>query len=147
MVYTFGDWGMGDSDRRTSDYAPAAHHLNGTKRYAATLCEDQDYDFNHDDLLESEFHGPDNDVDKRKDYASDHDEMLHEGFGRETEDSVDGDRCAALSEEGYGSHLEENFLSGSAPTAQSSAVSLVPPDGEVDLHPLNNQVTKKVISK
>jgi hypothetical protein len=121
MVHTLGSWGMGDSDRRTSQYARVAH-LNG--KYGTA------FDDVHDDLLDTEFHG---ETQNKGGYGSDHDEMLHEGFGRETEEEdVQGGNYdgAALSEEGYGSHKEESFLQ----------TPPIVPEREIDLHPLNNQV-------
>lgn len=140
MVHTLGGWGMGDSDRRTSQYAHVAHINGKQQQYGAAPAFDDERDDDDfgSDLLDTEFHGDEDDsrlLDKSC-YGSDHDEMLHEGFGRETEDETDMAPGhydgVALSEEGYGSHREESFLHSAPLPAQS--------EHEVDLHPLNNQV-------
>lgn len=142
---------MGDSDRRTSQYAHVAADIIGGKQqqqqqqqqdqleqqYGARQFEDREEDL-HDDLLDTEFHGGDEDDDHKGCYGSDHDEMLHEGFGRETEDETETTQThydtTALSEEGYGSHREESYL-------HSAQQQQLQPEHEVDLHPLKNQVS------
>lgn len=153
---------MGDSDRRTSQYAHVAADIIGGKQqqqeqdqleqlqqqqYGARQFEDREEDVDlHDDLLDTEFHGGDEDDDHKGCYGSDHDEMLHEGFGRETEDETETTQAhydgAALSEEGYGSHREESYLhSAPEPQQQQQQQLQLQPEHEIDLHPLKNQVS------